>query len=212
MATGVCRLAKRSLRGLANAPTQANVHLMSKGICEGALRYYGRLVGGETELPYRSRLYSSKHPNGSKRSSSDQMMKADAISIRTRRPILFGALIVIGAWIQGCSWGAEPMPAGSYRLDKAHASMIFRIDHMGFSHWTGRMSRFNARRWLDPAHPVRSRVEATVDTASLEADNTPPHFLEMLWGPDWLDASAFPQISFRSTQVLQTGVRTAQIK
>ena len=31
---------------------------------------------------------------------------------------------------------SEPAPAGAYTLDKAHASMIFRIDHLGFSRFT----------------------------------------------------------------------------
>ena len=28
------------------------------------------------------------------------------------------------------------VPAGTYRLDPAHASLIFRVDHLGFSRYT----------------------------------------------------------------------------
>ena len=39
---------------------------------------------------------------------------------------------------------AIPVPAGDYKIDKAHTSLIFRVNHMGFSHFTGALS---PRRW-----------------------------------------------------------------
>jgi polyisoprenoid-binding protein YceI len=102
-------------------------------------------------------------------------------------------------------------PAGVYTLDKAHASLIFRISHMGFSHFTGRLSRFEATLQFDPAHPVRSHVEATIDPLSLASDNPPAGFLDSLHGPEWLDAGKFSAITFRSTKVQLTGRNTARI-
>jgi polyisoprenoid-binding protein YceI len=81
---------------------------------------------------------------------------------------------------------SEPPPAGAYTLDKAHGSLVFRVDHLGFSHFTGRMEKFDAKLWFDPAHPEESRVDASIDPASLATDNPPAHFLAMLHGPDWL--------------------------
>jgi polyisoprenoid-binding protein YceI len=134
------------------------------------------------------------------------------MAIRIDRSLLFGALVALAVWLPACSWGAIPdVPAGAYSVDKAHASVIFRVDHLGFSHWTGRMSRFDASLWLDPVHPGNSRVEARIDPSSLESDNPPPHFLDMLHGPDWLDAAKYPQIRFRSTKIVPTGAGTARI-
>lgn len=104
----------------------------------------------------------------------------------------------------------EP-PAGSYTIDKAHASLIFRVNHIGFSNYTGRFARFDATLELDPANPANCRVEATIDASSLEADNPPAGFLDALRGVDWLDAAKFPRMTFKTTKVEVTGAKTARI-
>ncbi len=103
------------------------------------------------------------------------------------------------------------LPAGAYTLDKAHASLIFRIDHLSFSHFTGRFARWDASLALDPAHPENATVTATIDPRSLESDNPPAGFLTMLRGPEWLNAPQFPQLTFRSTRIERTGANTARI-
>ena len=45
-----------------------------------------------------------------------------------------------------------PVPAGAYTLDKAHASLIFRVNHIGFSNYTRRFKRFDAKLQFDPAN------------------------------------------------------------
>lgn len=102
-------------------------------------------------------------------------------------------------------------PAGDYVIDKPHASLLFRVSHMGFSYFTGHFARFDATLKFDPKNPALSRVEATVDPASLETDNPPAGFLDMLRGKDWLDAGQFPRMSFRSTSVTLTGPNSARI-
>jgi polyisoprenoid-binding protein YceI len=105
----------------------------------------------------------------------------------------------------------EGLPAGAYTLDKAHGSLIFRIDHLSFSHFTGRFARWDAALQLDPQHPENASVSATIDPRSLETDNPPAGFLTMLRGGEWLNAPQFPQITFRSTHVERTGANTARI-
>lgn len=102
-------------------------------------------------------------------------------------------------------------PAGAYRLDPAHASLTFRVDHLGFSFYSARFTRFDASLDLDPANPAAASVTASVDPASLTLDNPPPGFLEHLLGPDFLDAATFPTMTFRSTRVELTGPDTARI-
>jgi polyisoprenoid-binding protein YceI len=106
---------------------------------------------------------------------------------------------------------AAGLPAGVYTLDKPHGSLIFRVDHLGFSHYTARFTRFDATLRLDPAQPAAARLEASVDPASLTADNPPPGFEAMLRGPDWLDVARYPAITFRSTMVEPTGPDTARV-
>jgi polyisoprenoid-binding protein YceI len=107
---------------------------------------------------------------------------------------------------------SEPAPAGAYTVDKAHASIVFRVDHLGFSHFTGRMGSFDAKLDFDPARPQQSRVEATVTAASLASDNPPAKFLDMLHGPEWLDAGKYPLMRFVSRRVVRTGADTARLE
>ncbi len=105
----------------------------------------------------------------------------------------------------------EGLPAGTYTLDKAHGSLIFRIDHLSFSHFTGRFAHWDASLELDPARPESATLIATIDSGSLETDNPPSGFLAMLRGTEWLNAQQFPQIIFRSTAIQRTGPNTALV-
>jgi polyisoprenoid-binding protein YceI len=103
------------------------------------------------------------------------------------------------------------VPAGDYKLDKAHASLVFKVNHLGFSHYTARFADFDASLKFDPANPAASSVEATIDPRSLELNTPPAGFKTELTGPQWLDAAKYPAITFRSTKVEVTGANTAKI-
>src|SRR5688572_32435150 len=101
-----------------------------------------------------------------------------------------------------------PVPAGSYVIDKAHTSLIFKLSHLGFSTYTGRFTRLDAKLQFDPANLATSRVDVTIDPRSIEADNAPSGFLQALAGKDWLDAARFPAMNFRTRSVGGTGPNT----
>jgi polyisoprenoid-binding protein YceI len=96
----------------------------------------------------------------------------------------------------------EPLPKGTYTLDKPHASLIFRVDHLGFSAFTGRFTRYDARLEFDPDRISASTVAVTIDPRSIATDNAPDGFLDTLaTGKDWLDATQFPEMKFVSRSV-----------
>lgn len=103
--------------------------------------------------------------------------------------------------------------SGVYQLDKTHASLIFKVNHLGLSQYTARFTRFDSTLELDVKNPQKSRVTAEIDPASLETDypNKDLDFNAMLQGDKWLDAVKFPKITFRSTKVEITGENTARI-
>lgn len=101
--------------------------------------------------------------------------------------------------------------AGVYRLDKHHASLVFAADHLGFSNYVGQFTRFDATLTIDPAAPEAATLTATVDPTSLTIPTPPDGFLETLLGPDWLNTAAFPEITFTSTQIRQTGPADAEV-
>ena len=106
---------------------------------------------------------------------------------------------------------AHTAPSGEYRLDKSHASLIVRLNHMGYSHYTARFETWDATLNLDVAAPENSSINVTIDPRSIAADNPPAGFIDVMRGDDFLNAAQFPEISFRSTQVERTGPNTARI-
>lgn len=106
---------------------------------------------------------------------------------------------------------ATEAPAGSYKLDRAHASLLFRVDHIGFSKYTGRFTDFDARLDLDPATPSRTSLTATIDPRSLTLDNPPAGFEAEIRGVNWLDAGRHPEMTFRSTAVQLTAPNAARV-
>ncbi|MDD3837617.1 MAG: YceI family protein [Phenylobacterium sp.] len=104
-------------------------------------------------------------------------------------------------------------PAGAYKLDLGHSSLIFRVNHLGLSNYTAKFTDFDAELQLDPAQPERSSIVVTIDPASIRTDYPDPKldFDAMLRGGDFLATDAHPQMTYRSTAVERTGPRTAKI-
>ncbi len=98
---------------------------------------------------------------------------------------------------------------GNYTLDKAHAALTFRIDHLGFSDFIGRWEAFDASLDIDPANPSAARVNAIIDMTSLDIANDA--FAAELMGPNWFDAAAHPQAVFTSSAVSLTSPSTADV-
>ncbi|HBK92039.1 MAG TPA: polyisoprenoid-binding protein [Parvularcula sp.] len=105
-----------------------------------------------------------------------------------------------------------PSPAGTYRLDRSHASLLFKVDHIGFSNYTGQFRRFDATLAFDPKNPAAMAVEASIDVTSLDIPAPPEGFLGALLGPDWLDAGAHPAMTYRSTRVTLTAPEAARVE
>ncbi len=106
------------------------------------------------------------------------------------------------------------IPGGAYTLDQSHASLIFRVSHLGFSNYTARFKRFDAQLQFDPMNLAASKVVASVDVDSLETDYPDPAKLDfnaVLKSADWLDVATYPRMKFESRQVDVTGVNTVRI-
>lgn len=104
-------------------------------------------------------------------------------------------------------------PAGAYKIDKTHASVTFKVNHLGMSNYTARFTGIDGALAFDPANPSAMSVEAGIDTKSIETDypNSDVNFDAELSGAKWLDAAKFPKITFKSTKVETTGPNTAKV-
>jgi polyisoprenoid-binding protein YceI len=95
--------------------------------------------------------------------------------------------------------------AADYTIDtaKAHASINFKIKHLGFSWLTGRFDTFKGTFSFDEANPAASKVMVEVDTNSINSNHAERD--KHLRGKDFLDTSAFPTAAFQSTSVKLDG-------
>lgn len=127
------------------------------------------------------------------------------------------ALMAFLLWLGACGYlipRAETpppaeLPAGAYRLDPEHATLLFKIDHLGFSQLVGRFDEFDAALDFDPDNPQASRLSAEIDPASIDFDL--PEFEEDLRGPDWFDVARFPSARFEGRAIEVTGANTGRI-
>jgi polyisoprenoid-binding protein YceI len=94
------------------------------------------------------------------------------------------------------------MRSGAYTLDPDHASLSFKVNHLGFSTYLGRFNDFDASLDFDPENVANSSVEVIVDMTSLDVNN--PEFAEDLRGDSWFDVENFPQAIYRSTGLVET--------
>ena len=102
-------------------------------------------------------------------------------------------------------------PAGTYKLDAAHTNVGFRISHLGFSHYTASFDKVAGTLQFDPANPSAMTVEATIDPKSLDLNAPPAGFHDAVTGKEFLDSALFPAITFKSTKVAVTGLKTADV-
>lgn len=100
---------------------------------------------------------------------------------------------------------------GTYRLDPAHASIIWRIDHAnGLSKFVGRFDAFDASLDFDPLAPQASALSVTIEAASVNT-GLPDFDAKLAGAGDVFDADNHPQITFRSTSVEVTGPDTGVV-
>jgi polyisoprenoid-binding protein YceI len=103
-------------------------------------------------------------------------------------------------------------PAGVYAMDMQHTSIVFRVPHMGLSHYTARFTKAEGQLTFDPANPAAQSVTATIDAGSLATAYPDPAKLDFdaQIEKEFLDTAKYPQITFRSTKVEPSG-ETARV-
>lgn len=107
------------------------------------------------------------------------------------------------------------MPSGLYKLDNTHASITWKVSHLGLSNYTARFTDFDIDLMFDAQDPVRSKVKATIDPTSIETDYPTPEKkdfdAQLVNDAGWFNAVQFPKIMFLSNKVEKTGERTGKV-
>jgi len=102
-------------------------------------------------------------------------------------------------------------PAADYTIDTkgAHASINFRIQHLGFSWLVGRFDQFSGTFSYDEKAPEASKVSVEIDTASVNSNHAERD--KHLRSADFLDVAKFPKATFVSKSVAPAGAGKAKI-
>jgi polyisoprenoid-binding protein YceI len=98
----------------------------------------------------------------------------------------------------------QEMTAGeveNYKLDikGAHAFVMFKVKHLGYSWLHGRFNDFDGAFSYDTGNPNNSQINVTIDTSSVDSNHAERD--KHLRSPDFLEVEKFPTATFNSTAV-----------
>ncbi|MCL1123044.1 YceI family protein [Shewanella surugensis] len=95
--------------------------------------------------------------------------------------------------------------ASDYVIDTqgAHASIEFRVSHLGYSFVVGRFNEFEGDFSFDKNKVSDAKVNVVINTASVDSNHAERD--KHLRGSDFLNTGKFPKASFSSTSVVDKG-------
>jgi polyisoprenoid-binding protein YceI len=100
--------------------------------------------------------------------------------------------------------------AGHYAVEPRHTRVLFSVLHFGFTHYYGDFTGASGTLDIDPKHVDAAQVNVSIPAASVSTTNA--QLDGELKGGSWFDAAKYPNITFVSRRVTQTGPKTAQVE
>ena len=91
----------------------------------------------------------------------------------------------------------------AYDINTSHSLIEFSVKHMMFTTVKGRFTQFQGEIEIDEANPARSKVDLTIETASISTGdaNRDAH----LRSADFFEPEKYPTVTFTSTTVEPLG-------
>ena len=103
------------------------------------------------------------------------------------------------------TFAISPAKAADYVIDYkgAHASINFKVKHLGYSWLTGRFNVFDGKFSYDSKDVTASKINLTIDTTSVDSNHSERD--KHLKGGKFLEVNKFAQASFNSSKVEDLG-------
>jgi polyisoprenoid-binding protein YceI len=121
----------------------------------------------------------------------------------TRRIIMHRKLLLASlALALLISLGSIARAETTYKIDPVHATVIYKVSHLGISNAYGRFNEPTGTVVIDD-DPARSSFMFEVQADKIDTGN--PKRDGHLKSPDFFDAKQFPKIEFKSTKVEKDG-------
>jgi polyisoprenoid-binding protein YceI len=128
---------------------------------------------------------------------------------------LIASIVATMLGVAGARAELAIQPAGTYKLDRAHSSLTWKVNHLGLSNYTARFTKFDATLDIDPTTPQGAKVVVTVDPTSIRTDypftESSDFDKDLGEGENFFNAKKFTRIVFSSTLVEPTGRTTASV-
>ena len=138
--------------------------------------------------------------------SRKQLIMKNSISVFFK----YSGLLLIALSLTACGYliqarvktGIVNLEKGNYKIDPAHTTVLFKINHMGMSTFVGRFDNVDASLEFDPKNMANAKLSAIITIASIDVNNK--DLEETLRGSSWFNAEKFPQAFFKtvSTQII----------
>jgi polyisoprenoid-binding protein YceI len=96
------------------------------------------------------------------------------------------------------SWAAKPS-VDTYVIDPVHTFVMFKVNHLGFSHSYGRFTDVKGTLKIDEKNPANTKIDIEIAAASIDTQDKKRD--KHLRGPDFFNVVQFPKITFKSTKV-----------
>lgn len=128
------------------------------------------------------------------------------------------ASLICLAVVSGCGYllpaghqstAPEALRPGSYRLDPDHSTILWKVDHLGYSTFVGRFDRLDATLDFTADDPTAAVLDVVVETASISTHVE--GFDETLRGASWLASDSYPEARFASRTIEVTGADSGRV-
>jgi polyisoprenoid-binding protein YceI len=96
-----------------------------------------------------------------------------------------------------------------FKFDQSHSTIGFKVRHM-LGSAKGKFTKFSGTIEIDREHPEKSSVVATIHAGSIDTANAKRD--EHLRTADFFNVRQYPEITFKSRQVKQTGPASGEIR
>jgi polyisoprenoid-binding protein YceI len=112
-------------------------------------------------------------------------------------------LVLVAAWVLCATSQANE----TFKVDPSRSTIAFKVRHM-LGTAKGKFPKFKGTIVVDRDHPEQSSVTVTIDAASIDTGiaKRDEHLREELF-----NVAKYPEITFKSRRVKQTGANTGEI-
>ncbi|WP_336232548.1 YceI family protein [Thalassospira sp. CH_XMU1458] len=118
-----------------------------------------------------------------------------------------GVTLAVVAGLSGAAFSAQA--ADTYKLDPTHTSVLFIVNHLGFSDYQGRFNGVTGELTLDRENPSASSATITIDLNQI--DSGVEALDNHMKTADFFNVEEFPTATFTSTSVELVGENAATV-